>query len=653
MSIILNASTMEQTNSDTTPQESLAGLRQRALHLYEQKRTLDSLNIFEEYLHRTKFEVGQQHLWFVEANVVLINTLLTQKNSLAAIDQINSFKQVFQSSPGPDRCLISRWLNSLAEALFHHQHYELSHDICWFALDICQRHPVEQFDELTRTRNNLASVFIYLGQLKQAEELFRSNLTSLQQKYGSKHTLVATIMNNLGELCRQQFRFKDAETFLLEAHRIRKELLPSAHPLIDQSLNNIGFLRMNQGRYLSAEKAFSEALITDASNNHLVKTPQQLSSLVGLAETKIQLGYLKQAEELLEEGLALAEKILSSNNLRLGYISTLLATTYHRLNKDTLAAQTLQHAKSFFLEQQATLKPIYAPVLLLEAEMRFSQKNYQEAEFLLQQALKMQVQFMGHDHLEVTRTLQQLALVFTKLARESRSNSILKNILAVRTKLLGSQHPEIIHTHIMLARCSNMRKSYTQAHQHCTQADAVRQGLKEDLPYLRLLLQRQFAMSLRGQSRFAEAISHFQAELSIAEELFGNDAFYLVDILEYIASMEVETKQFAVSSTILKRCLKLIEKRYNAYHLDYADKSLKLAFVEYELKNYPYVVELFEKSLAIKKARLPKDDIKIIDLTKDMIRIFKLIGETDKAQKYQAELDFEEGKDHHVLSDLF
>jgi tetratricopeptide (TPR) repeat protein len=98
------------------------------------------------------------------------------------------------------------------------------------------------------------------GLYKEAEPLFREALAIWRKALPEGHPDIATSLNNLAELYRNQGRYGEAEPLYLEALAIWRKALPEGHPDIATSLNNLALLYHSQGRYAEAEPLFREAL---------------------------------------------------------------------------------------------------------------------------------------------------------------------------------------------------------------------------------------------------------------------------------------------------------------------------------------------------------------------------------------------------------
>ena len=377
MSSILNDAKLEKLIKSHVSPENLSALRGKVLSFYEQQKFAELHKFSGEFLTRSLTEVGITHQWHVEAVCVHSVTNLKLKNIDVARAIVLDFLGEFECDDKQNNRILCRWLNSLSESLFQSGCYFEAQSVSLNSLNISQRNPEEYFEELTRAKNNLASVYFFLGQSTKAEEMFRSNLMLVQKHHGSNSPLAATIMNNLGELCRQGFRFHEANNFLEESLRIRKHCLPEYHFLISQSLNNLAFLRMNEGKYHSAKSFFNQALNhqpfsseSDREKANSSQWHQILSSKLGLAETEIQLGYLRSAEEQLEDALMQAKNILGDEHQRIAYILSLLSYVYVALGKRSLADTQIEKAKSLYIKLKLEEKPVYAQLLLTIAEVK-------------------------------------------------------------------------------------------------------------------------------------------------------------------------------------------------------------------------------------------------------------------------------------------
>jgi tetratricopeptide (TPR) repeat protein len=88
------------------------------------------------------------------------------------------------------------------------------------------------------------------------DELAKRALAISEKALGPDHPDVATSLNNLALLYRNQGRYADAEPLYKRSLAIREKALGPDHPDVAQSLNNLAGLYDSQGRYAEAEPLY-------------------------------------------------------------------------------------------------------------------------------------------------------------------------------------------------------------------------------------------------------------------------------------------------------------------------------------------------------------------------------------------------------------
>ena len=81
--------------------------------------------------------------------------------------------------------------------------------------------------------------------------------------FDPEHPAVATNLNNLAELYREQGKYAKAEPLNQRALAIREKALGPEHPAVAASLNNLALLYDAQGKYTEAEPLYRRALAID------------------------------------------------------------------------------------------------------------------------------------------------------------------------------------------------------------------------------------------------------------------------------------------------------------------------------------------------------------------------------------------------------
>ncbi|HJY84662.1 MAG TPA: CHAT domain-containing protein, partial [Candidatus Binatia bacterium] len=110
------------------------------------------------------------------------------------------------------------------------------------------------------TLNNLAELYREQREYGRAEPLFRQALTIWEKRLGPEHPTVATALNNLATLYREQGEYGRAEPLFQRALTIWQKSLGPAHPNVATALHNLATLYREQGEYGQAEPLFQRAL---------------------------------------------------------------------------------------------------------------------------------------------------------------------------------------------------------------------------------------------------------------------------------------------------------------------------------------------------------------------------------------------------------
>ena len=166
--------------------------------------------------------------------------------------------------------------------------------------------------------NNLAEVYREQGRYADAEGLHKRALAIREKALGQDHPEVAGTLNNLANEYKNQGRYADAEGLYKRALAIREKALGQDHPDVAQTLNNLATVYAEQGKYPDAEGLFKRALAiwekALGQDHHDVAT-----ALNNLAEVYREQGKYTDAEGLYKRALAIREKALGADHPYVAY----------------------------------------------------------------------------------------------------------------------------------------------------------------------------------------------------------------------------------------------------------------------------------------------------------------------------------------------
>lgn len=155
--------------------------------------------------------------------------------------------------------------------------------------------------------NILALVYRDQNKYKEAANLLNDALAIREKTLGENHPAVAATLNNLAVLYGKRGKYKDAEPLCKRALEIREKVLGSDHPDVAKQLNNLALLCQNQGKYEEVEKYYQRALAIYESKLG-EDDPNVAKTKNNLASAYLKQGKYKEAEILYKQVLTRAHE---------------------------------------------------------------------------------------------------------------------------------------------------------------------------------------------------------------------------------------------------------------------------------------------------------------------------------------------------------
>ncbi len=214
-----------------------------------------------------------------------------------------------------------------------------------------------------------------------------------------------------------------------------REDLPEAQPRIVAALARAyGQL----GQYETARGLYQRA--SEPKGNR--EGPIEAEAILGLAQIESELGNDREANELMEQGLALRDRPGAIENTE--YVEAL--NNYGGLllhsRKYSEADRFFNRALQVKQEPGRSKNKSVAIALAGLADVQRHQKMYKEAEALYRQSLDLRRKEFGEPSIEVARTLNSLASVLEPLDRNEEAEKLYLQSIAMRKVVLGPTHPK-------------------------------------------------------------------------------------------------------------------------------------------------------------------------------------------------------------------
>ena len=250
----------------------------------------------------------------------------------------------------------------------------------------------------------------------------------------------ATLLHSVAELFNSRGQWKDAETFQLEAVKLRGEALGSEHPSTLTSISNLASHYSTQGRWEEAEKLFLQVIKvreTTLGADHLdtLRSVHQLASVYGY---QARWG---EAEKLEAQVVETFKTKLGADHpdtlASMGNLASIYDDQGRWQEAEKLEAQVMETFKTKFgadypdtLTSTGNLALIY-----------INQGRWEEAEKLCMQVIETCKTKFGADHPETLTSMGNLALAYWNQGRGGEAEKLEVQVMEISKTKFGADYP--------------------------------------------------------------------------------------------------------------------------------------------------------------------------------------------------------------------
>ena len=356
--------------------------------------------------------------------------------------------------------------NALAEAFYHAKEALKTNDLLnWFItasdpfdraafwqliapmykemLQILETELGPEHPSIATTLNNLALLYLHMGDYEQALPLYQRALDIYEKVLGPQHPDVATTLNNLAGFYRHMGDYEQALPLYQRALNIREKVLGPQHPSVAITLNNLALLYDNMGDYEQALPLYQRALNIREKvlgSQH----PSVATTLNNLALLYLHMGDYEQALPLYQRALNIREKVLGPQHPDVATTLNSLALLYDNMGDYEQALPLYQRALDIYEKVLGPQHPDVATTLNNLAVLYDNMGDYEQALPLYQRALDIYEKVLGPQHPSVATTLNNLAGFYDNMEDYEQALPLYQRALEIYEKILGPKHPNTI-----------------------------------------------------------------------------------------------------------------------------------------------------------------------------------------------------------------
>ncbi|NCR40005.1 MAG: tetratricopeptide repeat protein [Microcystis aeruginosa W13-11] len=461
---------------------------------------------------------------------------------------------------------------------------------------------------LAISHNDLAKLYRLKANFSEANLNCKKALTINREIFGKDHPYIASNLDNLGDIYKDQSRYQEAETKYLQALELRRNYFRGEYyPAIADSYTSLARLYQASRNFEKAKSYYDKALEiqTKLFDDDHTDIASSYNNLAILCQEQKQ---NEESEKLYKKALDIYKKFLNCNHPAFATVYNNLALVY---DEQKLYLQAEEFYKKALKLYEDTLSKDHPLVAFCSANLGlFYQKQgrYEEAEPLFQQALALRERRLGEDDLDIAHSLDNLASLYQDWERYEEAESLFKQSLELSKQLLGEDDLDIADSLDNLASLYQDWERYEKAEPLFQQALALRKRLLEedDLDIADSL--DNLASLYQEWGQYEEAEPLFKQSLELSKRRLGEDDPDIAYSLDNLASLYQDWERYEEAEPLFKQSLALREQLLGEDDPDIAYSLDNLALLYQDWERYEEAEPLFKQSLALRKRLLEEDD---------------------------------------------
>ncbi|MCC6406471.1 MAG: tetratricopeptide repeat protein [Planctomycetes bacterium] len=278
--------------------------------------------------------------------------------------------------------------------------------------------------------DTLGRVCMRLDLLDDAHRLLGEAAEIRERAFGRDSLEYAISLRGQGQFAYQVGEFERAVELLTEALQVNRAAGPNRHAEVDSVANDLAACLRNLGRDDDAEALHREALaLRRADDDGSLPVAESLNNLAIVHQGR---GELELAITELREALAIRGGIFGdAHPLTLQTLSNLAATLWRKGERDE-AGLAMRRAEAGYRALGGDGEEGLGSVLSSLATMHLAVGDVAAAAPALEEGLALQTKRLGPEHPEVSRTLSKLALLYHAEKRDDRARECWEEVLRIR-----------------------------------------------------------------------------------------------------------------------------------------------------------------------------------------------------------------------------
>jgi CHAT domain-containing protein len=390
---------------------------------------------------------------------------------------------------------------------------------------VVEKEIVEKHPDYLNILNHLATLYELTDQYKLATRTLEKAGLVARLKYDGEDYQFGVELTGIARLQIKLGNYDEAGKNISEAlailERVRKEETKAKY--LVQAIETQAVLFGVQGLFDEAEDALGRSAKIIARNEDVMVGVDEQSTAREFSSLFVQLGQYAETEIILEDLISEYEKLYGKNSLRLieplVNQARLLLAQGDYTDASKAAQRSYEIAKSVYGDMSTKT----ALTQRMLADIDYQIGDYGQAEALIEKALISQERQFGRNHVDVARSLAQLALVkFYNSKDKSEVEKIMLEARNIMGERLGKDNPQYAEILKSVAILYISEKRYDMAFNALTQAEAIwraKTGSKNNINAASI-----FSLTADiyyAQKNYSKALNFYESSRNIYENYFS------------------------------------------------------------------------------------------------------------------------------------
>ncbi|MEX2530548.1 MAG: serine/threonine-protein kinase [Gemmatimonadota bacterium] len=437
----------------------------------------------------------------------------------------------------------------------------------------------EESDRVARERDQALEVRAFLleafgttgpdeatGDSVTARQLLDRRAAMLEEEYGGRPALRATMLDVLAQSYERLGLYAEAEPLAREALELREAALGPDDPDLPAAYNTLGWILHQVGNHAEAAPVLVQAVET-GRRLHPEGHPILARALNDLGVNLEARGDYTAAEAAYLESLEMRRRLLDAGDVGTAVTASNLSVVRYRRADYPGAVATAREAHEAFSE---ALGPDHRRTMIVEgnlAAMQAAMGDWSGARLTYRDILERQRRLLGPRHPTVARTMTSLAGTIPAGEGDTEAETLLREALDIQAASLGPDHPTVAATSRLLAVTLSRTGRTDEARPHFERALQIQRSVlgprhQEVGETLALL-----AASLRAGGNLEQGVSVYREAVAVRAEALGPDHVATARTEVALANVLLATGQVDEAAERLQRSWRVLEPALPPEHL--------------------------------------------------------------------------------------